>query len=531
MTSLNAQSLVGDLSPEQRQALFDKLRQRKLAQARTPVDVPAPVPHSHTLPWLPTQQACPRPQANRVLEITLAQTPDLGRLADSLRQLLQFHTGLNLQTDAESGAFLPTRHNVGLPIVQARDEADFQQCRTHWLGTLGKLTPGAACIQAVALVSTHSTTTLLLASHPLLLDHYSLLGLAHQWLALYSGILTLDGLNATGLEEQNRFAHWTSQVLEHKFLNQEWVRLKPRSMATNVPRQSVTPAHATLELGGAFLEAHLPAGESRKGWLLDAVHRCLSQTLAHQDIHYWLEAPQLRADAFEAQLGFFPYYLPVTRPLNEQDAESLSAQTRLQRLQTRYVPVSEQLCLELCRNGTTAPLVHYHWFDLDEQAPNPLQVSDLQLQHPGLMLAPVEIHLIERLNSVTLNVHYQPELISADQVQYLLRALHQQLQQARDASTDAPPTLQQRLRRIWQDLLQKSDIDDEQSFFELGGHSLQVTELKFRIKQQLKLDIPISVLYELTTINKLAHFIVATHGSALGFAATAASDDDEEGTL
>lgn len=530
MTSLNTHPLVGDLSPEQRQALFDKLRQRKLAQARSPVEVPAPTSPDHTLPWLPTQAACPRPQDNRVLEISLAVTPDLGRLADTLKALLQFHTGLHLQNDTGSGRFLPARNEVDLPVIQAQDAVDFQQSRHHWLTTLSTLTPGTACIQAAVLVSAHTPTTLLLAAHPLLLDHYSLLGLAHQWLALYSGQVTLAVLKPTGMAEQNRFSHWSSQVLEHKFLNQEWIRLKPRGMSTvPPPQQHQAPAHASLVLEGDFLDAHLPAGESRKVWLLDAVHRCLSQTLAHQDIHYWLEAPQLRAEAFESQLGFFPYYLPVTRQLSEQESDSLSTQTRLQRLQTRYVPVSEQLCLALCSQGTNAPLVHYHWFDLDEQAQYPVQVADLQLRQPGLMLAPVEIHLIERLNSVTLSVHYQPERIGADQVQYLLRTLHQQLQQARDGSADTTPTLQDRLRRIWQDLLQRSEIGTSQSFFELGGHSLQVTELKFRIKQQLKLDIPISVLYELTTIDKLAHFILATHSGALGL--TTAASDEEEGTL
>ncbi len=526
MTSLNAHPIVGELSPEQRQALFDKLRQRKLAQARLPVEAPAPQRTQQHLPWQPAQQACARPTANRLLEITLTQTPDLDRLASRFTQLLSCHSGLRVVTDPVSGQFLPTSQTPALtcPPVPATDDG---KSLTHWRAELSRLLPGAPAIQAAALVLQDGTTHLLLAAHPLLLDHYSLLGLAHQWLALYGGNLSLDTLKPIGQAEQARFAQWSAQVLEHKFLNQEWNRLEPRGMDIPSSDLSGAPAYTTLELSGEFLDAHLPAGEWRKSWLLDAVHRCLSQTLAHQDIHYWMEAPHLRAEAFESQLGFFPYYLPVTRPLNDADSENLPALSRLQRLQTRYGSVSEQLCVELCRKGTSAPLVHYHWFDLDE---NPLQISGLQLQHPGLMLAPVEIHLIERLNGVTLNVHYLPERIGADQVNHLLRTLQQQLQQTPDAPVTNAPSLQERLRRIWQDLLQKSEIGDEQSFFELGGHSLQVTELKFRIKQQLKLDIPISVLYELTTISTLAHFILATHGSALGFTAQADADE-EEGTL
>jgi len=97
--------------------------------------------------------------------------------------------------------------------------------------------------------------------------------------------------------------------------------------------------------------------------------------------------------------------------------------------------------------------------------------------------------------------------------------------------------LHQQLGEIWQGLLRQTRIAPNQSFFELGGHSLQITELKFRIHQQLKIDIPVAVLYELSTIAQLSAFIIATHGHELTAdapqeaAISAAAEDEEEGTL
>lgn len=530
MTSLNAHPLVGDLTPEQRQALFDKLRQRKLAQARKPVDQPAMAIVSQSLPWSPAQSACPKPLANRLLEITLSNRPDLERLDHSLQQLLECHAGLNVEICTTDQHFRPTQTPIVLEVLM-QDDVSSPEVLIQARNRLTALPMSARGIQATA-IQTSTRLHLLLAAHPLLLDHYSLLGLAHQWLSLYSGSLALESIKPTGMNQQVQFAQWSAQVLEHKFLNQEWNRLKPRHsdpFALAV-QQQVAPEQVSLELDTDFIDTHMPVGEGIKSWLLDAIHACLSQGLSHQEIFYWLETPQLRADAFESQLGFFPYYLPVTRPQTDNESDTLTTTQRLQRLQTRYSSVSEQLSIDLCSKGSSAPLIHYHWFDLDCSADYPVEISAIALQQPGLMLSPVEIHLIERIDGVTLSVHYQPRFLNADQARYLLEKIQDRLQQQVENSAPKIPTLQERLRQIWKDLLQKSEIDDEQSFFELGGHSLQVTELKFRIKQHLKLDIPISVLYELSTINKLANFILATHGSVLGFEA-AEADDQEEGTL
>ena len=148
------------------------------------------------------------------------------------------------------------------------------------------------------------------------------------------------------------------------------------------------------------------------------------------------------------------------------------------------------------------------------------------------MLSPFEIHIIEHGAGLNLDIHFDPDRINSKQLNLLTNDLKALLRQ--DNTTDSANTnsLPEQLRAIWRDLLQINSIEPDQSFFELGGHSLQVTELKFRIKQQLKLDIPISVLYELTTIEKLSSFILATHGNSLGWLPDAeGQEEEEEGTL
>ena len=523
MSSLKTHPLVGELTPEQRQALFDKLRQRKLKEARNPASEPQVATLTPHFPLSPAQQASPAANANRLLAITLVGTPELDRLNGALQQLLRHHTGLRVHNGTP---FTPVTDCAALQFASLQNEAEFE----HWQHALTRLQEGQHAIQAAALQRHQGEVTLLLATNPLLLDPFSQLAFAHQWLSLYNGTLQVGQLQPTDEQRQNQFARWSAQVLEHKFLNQEWNRLKPRSaVLTPAPTQSaVAPAHAALTLDSDFIAAHLPADESVKSWLLDAIHGSLSQAGSQQDVFYWLESPQLRAEAFESLLGFFPYYLPVVP--QPGGMESQPALQRLQRLQDRFASVSEQLSVEVCQRGANAPMIHYHWFDLEENEDAVLQIADLQWLHPGTLLAPVDIHIVEQLQQVTINVHYQPGSVKPEQVNYLLTKLSERLQHQPDVSTATSTTLQDRLRHIWQELLQKTEIADDQSFFELGGHSLQVTELKFRIKQQLKLDIPISVLYELTTINKLANFILATHGSILGFSA-AQPADEEEGSI
>ncbi|HVK99701.1 MAG TPA: acyl carrier protein, partial [Dongiaceae bacterium] len=449
----------------------------------------------------------------------------LEALRSAVADLDTRHSGLQVRFDTDQ--FLPVDQPLPLQATPVSDDAAAalsqlrqQLAQDHSRG-----------LQVGCLHQNDIVTHLLLACHPLLLDATAMLSLASQVLGLAAGNVSLDSIHAADAASLNRYAQWSAQVLEQKFLAQEWSRLKPRSLDTmsrNKPQPGVQPQYQSLYLNNDFVQARLGAGESVKNWVGDTVHRCLQGWLSHQEILYWFSAPQLRDEQFETLPGFFPYFVPVI----SSEREPLPCNQRLSRLHTRFSAVSEQLSLDLCRQSSNSPMVHYHWFEADTGA-SPIQVSALAHYPGGLLMAPLELQITELLDGVCLDVHFDPAQIGADQVTFLLRDLHAFLREEKEVEGAARPTLHERLRQIWKDLLQKSEIGDDQSFFELGGHSLQVTELKFRIRQQLKLDVPISVLYELTTINKLANFILATHGTSLGWSGntTDSEDEEEEGVL
>ena len=532
MTSLKPIAAFAELSPEQRQALFDKLRQRKLTHARQP-STPQPLTQSAAWTLSPAQQTClevlPADSLNnRVLELVLEGELNSAAIEQQLLNLMRHHDGLSVRFEPQGLQAVPADQAIRFQFVQAANSEDAQQQLQQLREHLSRTTADTPVLQAAALQAAANTWHLLLAAHPLLLDTHSLLHLANQWLTLSCGGSHLEQIPPSDSAASQAFARWSTQVLEQKFLSQEWQRLKPKGVNGNETHTAISHHnHESLLLAADFIDRHLPEGQNIKPWIVDAVHRCLNRWLAHQETLFWFNTPQMRDSQFESLLGFFPYYVPIAPAGTEKEASTLTPSQRVLRQQTRFSPVSEQLAQSLCRQGSQVPLIHYHWFDLDTGAGPQLEVNGLLHHQSGILFAPVEIHVTEMVKGVNLDVHFDPARVGQDQVSFLLRDLMVYLREEK-SNTAEPPTLHEHLRQIWQDLLQKNEIADDQSFFELGGHSLQVTELKFRIKQQLKLDMPISVLYELTTINKQANFILATQSGGLGFNAGNETTDEEE---
>ncbi|HVK99545.1 MAG TPA: hypothetical protein VM553_07035, partial [Dongiaceae bacterium] len=113
-----------ELSPEQRQALFDKLRQRKLTNARRPMaDDLTPSSDTH-LALSPVQVAL-LPQvtansANRVLELTLRGPLTLEALRSAVADLDTRHSGLQVRFDTDQ--FLPVDQPLPLQANTISDD-------------------------------------------------------------------------------------------------------------------------------------------------------------------------------------------------------------------------------------------------------------------------------------------------------------------------------------------------------------------------------------------------------------------------
>jgi amino acid adenylation domain-containing protein len=78
----------------------------------------------------------------------------------------------------------------------------------------------------------------------------------------------------------------------------------------------------------------------------------------------------------------------------------------------------------------------------------------------------------------------------------------------------APRTpIETALADIWRQVLKIEQVGVEDDFFELGGHSLLATQIASRVKASLRVELSLSVLFESSTIARLAEIVERLQGS------------------
>ncbi len=81
----------------------------------------------------------------------------------------------------------------------------------------------------------------------------------------------------------------------------------------------------------------------------------------------------------------------------------------------------------------------------------------------------------------------------------------------REEGFEAPATpTEELLAGLWASLLKRDGIGRGDDFFALGGHSLLVTQVAARIREQFQLELPLRVLFQQTTLAKLALYLETT---------------------
>jgi amino acid adenylation domain-containing protein len=79
-----------------------------------------------------------------------------------------------------------------------------------------------------------------------------------------------------------------------------------------------------------------------------------------------------------------------------------------------------------------------------------------------------------------------------------------------DAGYVAPRTsVEQVLAMIWEEVLKLNRIGVADNFFDAGGHSLLATQVTSRIRNILRIDLPVRKLFEAPTVERLSHAILA----------------------
>jgi acyl carrier protein len=79
---------------------------------------------------------------------------------------------------------------------------------------------------------------------------------------------------------------------------------------------------------------------------------------------------------------------------------------------------------------------------------------------------------------------------------------------ANEANYVPPRTpTEQIIADIWADVLGRKQVGIYDDFFDLGGHSLLATQVVSRLRETLKIDLPLRSFFEQPTVNKLVEKI------------------------
>jgi amino acid adenylation domain-containing protein len=71
-------------------------------------------------------------------------------------------------------------------------------------------------------------------------------------------------------------------------------------------------------------------------------------------------------------------------------------------------------------------------------------------------------------------------------------------------------TLESQLAKVWEEIVHTHPIGVTDNFFEIGGHSLLVAQLVARIRSQLGIEVTLSKIFELPTVERMAEHLAAT---------------------
>ena len=96
-----------------------------------------------------------------------------------------------------------------------------------------------------------------------------------------------------------------------------------------------------------------------------------------------------------------------------------------------------------------------------------------------------------------------------------------------------PPSndTEKQLVEIWQQVLELDKVGVQDDFFALGGHSILATKAHARMREQMSIELPLKVLFEVTRIAELAELISSVNSALEDDSSEQDDEDFEEGTL
>lgn len=108
-----------------------------------------------------------------------------------------------------------------------------------------------------------------------------------------------------------------------------------------------------------------------------------------------------------------------------------------------------------------------------------------------------------------------PNIALTESGKHDLTAIKAAIKQHNEKSEKEVPLneVEQKLVKLWKDILKLQQVGVNQNFFSLGGHSLKATSLLFEIHKTFKVDLPLKQIFITNTIRELAKVIENLKGS------------------
>lgn len=85
---------------------------------------------------------------------------------------------------------------------------------------------------------------------------------------------------------------------------------------------------------------------------------------------------------------------------------------------------------------------------------------------------------------------------------------------SRNVVVNQAKKLEDKIQSIWQDVLQKPNVDKRTNFFEQGGHSLLITKIVQSTKENLGYDISVPDFFRFPTVHDLSNFLMEKNGES-----------------
>jgi acyl carrier protein len=79
-----------------------------------------------------------------------------------------------------------------------------------------------------------------------------------------------------------------------------------------------------------------------------------------------------------------------------------------------------------------------------------------------------------------------------------------------DGSTPTESVIMQ----IWVEVLEHRDFGLDDNFFAVGGHSMYATLVTYRLRDTFGLDLPLTLIFEYSTVRELAKSVDETRAAA-----------------